>query len=317
MRKGIIFVLALLVVFVAKAQQDLEPHYSHYSFNKSLFNPAFTGVGKAINLNMLYRKQWVNFPGSPVTGLLNGSAQITKQNMGIGGTIWYDQLGSPSVKTLNINALYAYHITLKNEAIMSFGLSAGIKQSSVDQSQVNAVDKSDEVLYGANRSPIIPDFAFGMAYTKGNFYSGFSISHLNQSKFRYTASQESKLLRHYYLTAGYKYDIDPYFSLKPSILLRAVNTSVPLQMDANILVDYTGSVWGGMGYRSGDAVSFLIGTQLDKLGMGVKEVIRIGYAFEWSISRVPKFNNGTHEIFLSYEFKKKEKIHTPMFMKIE
>lgn len=315
MRKVILFILAIFVALVANAQQDLEPHMSHYSFNKSLFNPAFTGVGKAINLNLLYRKQWVNFPGAPVTGLLNGSAQITKQNMGIGGTVWYDQVGF--VKTLNINALYAYHITLKNEGILSFGLSAGIKQATFDQSQINAKEKDDPDLYGSLNSPIIPDFGFGMAYTKGNFYGGFSASHLNQSKFRYTATQDSKLKRHYYLTAGYKYDIDPYFSLKPSVLLRAVDVNVPLQMDANLLVDYTGSVWGGFGYRTGDAVSFLIGTQLDKLGMGIKEVIKIGYAYEYSVSRVPKFNNGTHEIFLAYEFKKKEKVHTPMFMKIE
>lgn len=316
MRKGIIFILTIFVVFVARAQ-DLEPHMSHYTFNRSLFNPAFTGVGKAINLNLLYRKQWVNFPGSPVTGLINGSAQITKQNMGIGGTIWYDQVGNPAVKTLNINALYAYHITLKNEAIMSFGLSAGIKQSSIDLSQVNAKDKEDADLYGSNRTAIIPDFGFGMAYTKGNFYGGLSVSHLNQAKFRHTVTQESKMSRNYYLTAGYKYDLDPYFSLKPSILLRAITPSVPLQMDANVLVDYTGMVWGGLGYRTGDAVSFLVGTQVDKLGIGIKEAIRIGYAFEWSVSRVPKFNNGTHEIYLAYEFKKKEKVHTPMFMKIE
>ena len=317
MRKVILFILAIFLTIVAEAQQDLEPHMSHYSFNKSLFNPAFTGVGKAINLNLLYRKQWVNFPGAPVTGLINGSAQITKQNMGIGGTVWYDQLGAPSMKTLNINLLYAYHITLKNEGILSLGLSAGIKQSTVDLSQVNAKDKDDDVLYGASRSPIIPDFGFGVAYTKGNFYGGLSASHLNQSKFRYTATQDSKLMRHYYLTAGYKYDLDPYFSLKPSMLLRAVDPSIPLQMDVNLLVDYTGSVWGGLGYRTGDAISFLVGTQLDKLGIGVKESIKIGYAFEWSVSRVPKFNNGTHEIYLAYEFKKKEKVHTPMFMKIE
>ncbi len=137
-------------------------------------------------------------------------------------------------------------------------ISKEIKQQTIDQTQVNAQDKTDETLYGSPRSPIVPDFGFGVAYTKGNFYSGFSISHLNQSKFRYTTSQDSKLLRHYYLTAGYKYDIDPNFSLKPSVLIRAVNTSVPVQMDCNLLVDYTGSVWGGLGYRSGDAVSFLI-----------------------------------------------------------
>ena len=45
---------------------------------------------------------------------------------------------------------------------------------------------------------LVADFGFGVAYTKGNFYGGFSSSHLNQSKFRYTATQDSKLYRHYY-----------------------------------------------------------------------------------------------------------------------
>ncbi len=315
MRRLIFFILFIFVGLGVRAQQDMEPHYSHFMFNRMLFNPAFTGVGTAVNANFLFRKQWVNFPGAPMNQMLNVSAPLTKYNMGVGGSLWHDQAGLQ--RTVNFQGNYGYHIKSGSNTF-SLGLSAGIKQVTVDVDKIDAKDPDDATLYGTARSPIVADFGFGLAYTRGNFYSGLSVTHLNQAAVKFNnGAANTRLRRHYYGTIGYKYDIDPYFSLKPSVLLRYVDYGVPFQGDFNVLLDYMSGVWGGLGYRTGDAMSFMIGTQLNKLNMGINEAIKIGYAYELSVSRVPKYSAGSHEIYLAYEFKRKEKVHTPKFLKIE
>src|ERR1700759_4899229 len=53
----ILVLLASLVNCLAYSQS--EPQFSHYMYNKQLFNPAYAGSGDAVEFNALYRTQYV------------------------------------------------------------------------------------------------------------------------------------------------------------------------------------------------------------------------------------------------------------------
>ena len=63
----------------------------------------------------------------------------------------------------------------------------------------------------------------------------------------------------------------------------------------------------GAGYRFTDAFSALAGFQ-------VSPSIFIGYAYDRSITDLQKYNDGSHEIILRYQFvQKQSKIKSPRF----
>jgi hypothetical protein len=60
-------------------------------------------------------------------------------------------------------------------------------------------------------------------------------------------------------------------------------------------------------YRTGDAYGFIAQWVFD-------QKLRIGYAIDFSTTNLQNYNNGTHEIMISYELKfLKEKFVSPRY----
>jgi len=313
------FILILILGFCIRviAQQDADQHITQSMFNRLAINPATTGLNDVISAGMFYRNQWIaRIAGSPVYQLAHFQIPSYDKQMAFGGIITNDAIGFESRVSIAANG--AYHIR-SHSSVYSFGLQTGLKYYNMDRTKVDARDLQDGVLYGPERTPLMPDFGFGFNYTHKNFFSGFSITHLNQARIKYSANStiDSRLKRHYYFNLGYNYPLDPYFTLKPSLLIRAL-PKAPLQVDWALLLDYNGGLWGGINLRTADALCFIVGVQLNKLNIHVDQSLRIGYAFDHTVSRLPRYNaGGSHEIMIQYDFRKKDKLHTPKFMKLE
>jgi hypothetical protein len=63
----------------------------------------------------------------------------------------------------------------------------------------------------------------------------------------------------------------------------------------------------GASYRFGDSVSALVGLQ-------ISNSFFIGYAYDYTVTDLNKYNNGSHEFILRYQYyKKSNKIKSPRF----
>ena len=65
---------SLIIVSVALSlfsygQQDLM--VSQYTFNHAFLNPASTGISGFYNASLMYRNQWVQFEGAPISQFLS------------------------------------------------------------------------------------------------------------------------------------------------------------------------------------------------------------------------------------------------------
>jgi type IX secretion system PorP/SprF family membrane protein len=307
---GFVFLLALSL----SAQQDGDIHYTQYMFNRLMINPATTGLKDAWDVGFFYRNQWTSrMPGAPVNELLTVQTGLKNKKFGMGGFVMNDKIGLENRVNASFNC--AYHIR-DDKYTLSFGLQVGMKSYFLNTSALDAKDKTDEDLYNGLRTPVMPDFAFGFNYTKGDFYGGFSVTHLNQSPFKYSnLLTQSSLKRHYYANAGYNYVIDPVYTLKPSMMLRYVPNS-RMVMDISTLIDIKKKYWAGLNYRTGDAIGLILGIDLDQMGW-IKYDIKVGYAYDHTVSRIPRYNVGSHEIMLSYTSKRPDKKHIPKFQKLE
>lgn len=111
---------------------------------------------------------------------------------------------------------------------------------------------------------------------------------------------------HYYLIGGYVFDITEGLKFKPSAMLKAVS-GAPLAADlsANFLIQE--KVTLGASYRWDDSVSAMAGLQF-------LDHFFIGYAFDYSTTKLNKYNDGTHEIILRFQLPPKSSaIKSPRF----
>jgi type IX secretion system PorP/SprF family membrane protein len=160
-------------------------------------------------------------------------------------------------------------------------------------------DANDDV-FAAKRTVWLPKFGAGLYYFTDNWYAGLIVPSLIAYDANYNFSidvnEASFIKRHYYLNGGYVFTLNDKFKLKPSTLVK-YEPSAPLQCDINVNLLYNETVWTGVSYRSGDAVTFMVEYQTNFR-------FRVGYAYDMTTSKLRKYSAGTHEIMIGYDFGK-------------
>ena len=81
-------------------------------------------------------------------------------------------------------------------------------------------------------------------YSTEELYFGFSTTHIGGFSMEDLNIQN---VHHYWVTAGFKYDLNSDIQLRPSILIKSdVSSSI---MDVNINALYKNMFWAGLTYR--------------------------------------------------------------------
>jgi len=228
MKRIITSVALLLSGFVGFAQQDAQ--FTQNMFNKLSVNPGFAGSSGGLCLGGLYRAQWIGFNGNPTTGTFSGDIAIKDflgMQHGVGLTIWQDHLGIEQTTTAKL--AYAYRRGLGIGDI-GIGIEGGIISKSLRPEWV-AVDNYtlDASIPDNGASDMTFDFGAGIYYQiKNKLYLGLSAVHIPQGTFEQAPSAQNtwdgvryNLARHYYVMAGYFYDINPQWQLQPSIFIKS------------------------------------------------------------------------------------------------
>ena len=116
--------------------------------------------------------------------------------------------------------------------------------------------------------------------------------------------------RHYFLIAGVVFNLTENGSikLKPTTFFKITNGS-PIEGDITATFLFNDKFWAGPMFRTGDAYGGLIGYYFTNQ-------LSAGYSYDWSFTNsTSKYNSGSHEIMLRYDFiyKDKSKIKSPRY----
>jgi type IX secretion system PorP/SprF family membrane protein len=296
MKKLIIIGAITLIQVVAKAQQ--EPMVSQYMFNGLFLNPGYAGSHNYVSSSLLHRTQWVNFPGAPKTTLLavDGLVPTKSKNMGAGLIVTHDRIGA--TEQTDIFANYSYHLKL-GKGKLAFGLKAGVSNYIFKSDNLIIWDANDEVFSG-RRNAWLPKFGAGAYYFAEKWYAGISIPTLLAydagHDFNFDVNNGSFLNRHYFLYGGYVFTINDNVKLKPSTLVK-YHPAAPVEADINLNLLYKNQFWVGASYRSMDAIVVMLEYQTNTR-------FRVGYAFDFTTSKIRNYSTGTHEIMIGYDFGK-------------
>jgi len=290
------------------AQQ--EAMFTHYMFNTISINPAYAGSRDALTITGLNRLQWVGFNGAPVTQTITAHTPIYRDNMGIGLSVINDKIGPVNLTSVYLDL--AYRLELKEGSHLSFGLKSGINMMGVGLKDLAINDATDNAFLADVESKVLPNFGFGVYYNTDKFYVGLSSPRLLENDYSTNSSGSGLDLasekKHYFLIAGYQYRLNDELEIRPTTFIKATN-GAPIEMDVTARLIYDETIWLGLMGRTGDAAGLLLGTTV----MGNLD---IGYSFDWSFGlSTGKYNGGSHEIVLRYDFiyKDKEKIRSPRY----
>ena len=102
------------------------------------------------------------------------------------------------------------------------------------------------------------------------------------------------MTRHYYVMAGYTFDLDPRNQITPNIKYKSDLAAGAL--DANLTYMWDKMIWVGATYRLNDAAAALLGYQSKPFGGGY--TAKVGYSYDFILSKIKGYSSGTHEIML-------------------
>ena len=300
--------LILLGSFSGKAQQD--PQYTQYMYNTQVVNPAYAGNRDVLSFGLLYRTQWVGLDGAPKTATLTADTPIGS-NMGLGLTLVRDEIG-PSVET-NVTADYSYTINLSDATELSFGLKAGLDILDVDFSKLNIADEGD-VFESNIDNKVEPQIGAGIYFNTDRFYTGLSVpnflttKHFDESDIDDPNAEATTAADrlHYFLIAGYVFDLNDNLKFKPATFIKAVS-GAPLQIDlsANFLI--IEKFTAGVAYRLDAAWSAMVGFQ-------ATDQIFIGFGYDHETTDVQMYNDGSYELMIRFDvFDRPERVLNPRF----
>ncbi len=295
----------------AKAQQNAQ--FSQYIFNGLYINPAAAGAKEDFYLHSFYRSQWTGVTGAPQSLSLAVDGTVNDEKVGLGILLASDRIGAQSSVAAYGNYAYRLRLGERGNQRLSFGLGAGLLQSSLDGSKLNAVDDGDNVIPVGYQSTILPDARAGILFTSDSFFAGFSADNLIA---KYWNRDKSLLVPvpvpHFYLTAGTLFFLNDDVQIKPSFLLKNANGSTTsLDLNAFLIL---GRTWIGGTYRSNINLmsKTYTGSGFQNASALVVQVeifatdkLRIGYAFDYSMAAYSGFGNGSHELSLGIYLSKK------------
>lgn len=274
-------------------------------YNMNVVNPAYAGSKESISLGALYRKQWVNIEDAPTSFTFAGHAPVGN-NVGLGLSFISDKIGP--VTEQNVFGDFSYTIQLSEKDKLALGLKAGVAFHQVGLRDIqSSLPDPSEGIFGQDINDASLNLGVGAFYYSDKYYVALSVPNLVKSAhLDYNGREYGSDVAHYFLTAGYVFDVNYELKFKPSFMLKsAFNVSPSLDLSANFL--YKEKFEIGATYRLQDSFGGMV-------NFAVTPELRIGYAYDHIISDLKVTTPSSHEFILLYDlFTAKKVSRSPRF----
>lgn len=299
-------VLLLLISLDINAQQD--PQYTHYMYNTLSVNSAYAGSRDNLSAVLLHRTQWAGLDGAPNTQTFSVHSPIGSK-VGLGFSLVRDEIFISSETYFDAN--FSYSIDVSEKSQLAFGIKAGGHLLDVDFKKAVtgpfSVEASEAL---SNVNQLSPQLGLGTYLYSDNYYLGLSVpnffktDHFSDSENTNTFIASERL--HFFLIGGYVFEVSDTFKFKPSFLVKAVEGS-PLAVDLSANALLFNRLILGAAFRLDSAVSAMAGFHLT-------DRIHLGFAYDYDTTPLQNFNNGSFEMFLRFELRRKRSgVDNPRF----
>lgn len=297
----LVLIISISIIEIAQGQQD--PQYTQYMYNMNVLNPAYAGSKETLSLTGLYRKQWSGLDGAPETITFSGHSPVGDK-VGLGLSAIKDELGP--ISETNVYADFSYTLQVSETLKLALGLKAGATFHDVGLTGLELQD-NDDPFFSTDINNVYPNIGAGAFFYGDQFYVGLSVPNmLNSVHLDENGLQYGSEVQHYFVTAGYVFQVSENTKLKPSTMIKSA-FEAPLSFDVNLNALFFEKFEIGASYRLEDSFSGIVGFQ-------VTDYLRIGYAYDHVISDLDAVANSSHEIVLTFDLLFKQKaLRSPRF----
>ena len=316
-KKGYL-VLLLFISQISFSQEGIAVYSDYLSDNYYLIHPSMAGAANCAKVRLTARQQWFGNDDAPALQTASFNGRIGEQSGG-GIILFNDRNGYHSQRGFKLT--YAHHIMFSRSDVdlnqLSFGISAGLVQSQLDQSEF---DGFDPTVNGAIQKDSYFNVDIGASYNYLEFYTHFTVKNVLASRRDIYTEVESDNLRKYLLSAGYVFGDSSKLQWEPSFLFQLTDQTKEKLIDLNVKLykDFDfGKLWGGVSYRrSFDATQYLDGGSVKTqrlqyitplVGLNYKNLV-FAYTYSHLLGDVKFDQGGFHQITLGINlFCKREK----------
>ncbi|SHI65676.1 PorP/SprF family type IX secretion system membrane protein [Aquimarina spongiae] len=285
------FTIITICCIQSYAQQDVT--FTLYNYNMNIINPAYAGTGENFELTSNYRAQWAGLDEAPETWSFSLSGPMRRKE-GVGDKVGLGLSVTNSsvfvLKETDVFVDFSYKLQLKETLDLYLGVKAGGSSVNID---LAGIGLDEDPLFSENVSVFNPNVGMG-AYLKGErFYVNLSAPALLKTR-RY--EKESGIVTQatdkmqFFMGAGYHFTLNKNLTFTPFFLTRVIS-EVPFSMDISGTFDLYDKAEFGLSYRLKESISTVVlFKMLDR--------IKVGYAYDSSITAVSNYRRGNHEVIL-------------------
>lgn len=311
------FCFLVMVLSGKSVAQEIIPTYSDYlTDNLYLLHPSMAGASNLNKIRLTARQQWFDVPDAPNLQTLSVHARI-REKIGAGAIAFNDQNGYYSRR--GIFASFAYHLLLSRSELdlnqLSFGISVGIIQHSLDQSDFT---EFDPLLGSGNATDFYGNMDAGISYYNFNFFAHFTAKNiLPVSRELFYSDAVPPIQRKYLLSSGYVIETTTrYWSYEPSIMFQFKEATGETTVDVNLKIYReleNGALFGGLSYRrslqgvpytNGDSKNYQYLQYLTPFAGFEHSNFLFAYTYSHQFNSLVMSDAGFHQITLGYNFGK-------------
>jgi type IX secretion system PorP/SprF family membrane protein len=311
----LIFV-SFLLNFQIYALYAQDPVYSQFFASPLILNPAFAGNTTNPFVSFQYRNQWPSL-NAYVTYSATYDQSLPLENAGVGLAVMSDDAGNGIYKTNSAYGMFSYKVALTDNFNAKIGVEAGAIQTRLNWDRLVFYDQLDprygtlnsqgnpnisQELRPEQLSKTILDIGSGILFYTPKWYAGASFKHLTSPDVNYFSKNDNLFVglpMRYTVHAGAQIPLDRYNNgdvfISPNAMY--VRQGQFSQLNIGAYAGF-GKFFAGAWYRHAgtntDAAILSAGFQQD--------IIKVGYAYDITLSGLAGQSGGSHEIFLSLNF---------------
>jgi type IX secretion system PorP/SprF family membrane protein len=318
MVKRCVVIVLLALLFVSGKLSAQDPEFSQFYANPLYLNPALAGITVCPKANASYRNQWPGIGKAFITYSFSYDQYVKFLHGGVGISVLADRAASGNLNTTAISLMYAYKFNLSTHLHASGSLKAGYYQRRLDWEDLKFEDMIDPVngfvLPTSEKQPDnlsvgVPDFSAGIFLAYDDLvYGGIAVDHVTMPKVGFYVDNETQLYIKYTVHVGSNISLDKSgsttdereFSISPNILYQQQFNFHQLNIGMYLTIDpFIAGVWYRHNFENADAIIPMAGIHYMNL--------RVGYSYDFSVSRLKGASGGAHEVSASWQFPCPEK----------
>lgn len=312
MRIKLAFLVSVVILgsVITRAQ---DPIYSQFYANPLYLNPALAGSKICPRLTLNYRNQWPGLGKGYVTYNAAWDQQIDKISGGVGIIANADVAGGGTLNTYSGSAMYSYRLQATRKISLNLALQAGYLQYSLNWDKLIFEDQivpgTGEIIPTSEQMPTslsIGTIDFSTGFLAGydrKIYIGAAMHHITMPDMAFYTDNLNRLDIRFTVHAGALFDLEDGFngdniqnlSVSPNIVyiqqgdFRQINGGMYVN-----LYPFVAGAWFRHTVDNPDAAIVLVGFQQDKF--------KVGYSFDFTVSRLSMKTAGAHEISFAWQF---------------